>query len=192
MNITRQSISPLWPLQTILAHRDWSIKRSGLLAASFPSFAWLILLSPTHLSFIPCHFFGLTVLPVSSALCLSLSTYFQNRFFPHQQDNCYIVCVSTFSYLCCSTEEQTVLWSSRIGASTDTVVGMTQHPQGQGGRDFIFTSIEVHGWQAHCKENKRKRDYSWKLSAKHVPEGSMLKPILPVWTSVCSRSSEVQ
>lgn len=83
---TWEYLTLLYHLETIIGPQDQ--KRSSLLPpVYFASFAWLVSLFPTLLSFIPYYFCGLKVLAACSALFSSFSSYLQKPIFPHQQDN---------------------------------------------------------------------------------------------------------
>lgn len=56
-----------------------------------------------------------------------------------------VACTSTFSWFCCSAEVQTAPRPSDIGMPTNTVARVTQHPNGQDRRDFIFTPTPACG-----------------------------------------------
>lgn len=110
-------LTPCTIWKPFLAHENWYFRNSGLLPAYCVSFAWLdSLTTPTLLSFTPYHFLRLNVLAASSALCLSFPSYFKN---PSSltSKTIYVLCTSTSSCLCCSTEVQIALWSSDRGVN---------------------------------------------------------------------------
>lgn len=127
--------APLYHLEMIISPQGWIHQEEWSLASLFLSFAWLVLLFSTHFSFIPCHFLRLKVWqPLLPCAYLFLSIYKNPSSLT--SETIYIASTSTSIWLCCSTAVQTALWSSDIGVSIDTVVGMTQHPKGQDCRDF--------------------------------------------------------
>lgn len=139
-----ESIFPFVPFgNSYWPPRDGCSKRSANSLAYFASFIWLSFIV-LHLSLhYTASFPWVKVLAISSALCLSFSSCLPKPIFPHQEhDWCSIYISPQLTWLFYRGVNSTVVL--RYGSVTvDTAVRMTQHPKGQGGRNFIFTLYMV-------------------------------------------------